>query len=187
MSIVYDGTTFNNGGNATAAGTSLTEIRADGTTVWKKETPQSSMGVRASGAVSNSGSLSASSSGSWDLRGSSSVVVNLYYDYVDVGARPMQVYTVASQTFYWELLFADGTTAQITSWSGNNLDGKPDRSTTPYTKTIDISNKSESAKAEVRLRERVNYSFYRSDSSSAQPDLTGAYWEFNSWITGTAK
>ena len=38
MSIVYDGTTFNNGGSATAAGTSLSEIRADGTTVWKKET-----------------------------------------------------------------------------------------------------------------------------------------------------
>lgn len=39
MSIVYDGTTFNNGGTATAIGTNLTEIRVDGATVWKKEIP----------------------------------------------------------------------------------------------------------------------------------------------------
>lgn len=37
MSIVYDGTTFNNGGTAIADGMSLAEIRVDGTTVWRKE------------------------------------------------------------------------------------------------------------------------------------------------------
>lgn len=163
MPIALNGTTFSNGGTATYNGTSLNEIQFSGTTVWKKETPISTvLSASGSGSVGDgsTGSASITSSNSWDLRNATSVSF-----YFDTGSYniPAGPYWQATSVMYYEyLVFADNST--IIFASGDYGNGTQPRS---GTRTVDLSNKTSAQLASVKFRQYYSWSSNGQNTNAA--------------------
>lgn len=178
MSIKLGNSTFNNGGTANfnnGTSYSLNEIRFSGYTVWKKETPISTvLKANGSGGVGTgaSGSAELTSSESWDLRGSNSVK----FTFTNGGSNiPAGMYWQAYSVYYEEfLVFKDGSTIRFAYGDYGNGTQPSDG-----TYTVDISGKSEDNKSVVKFKQ------YYSWSSNGQN--TGAAWYMSAQLSNCIK
>lgn len=163
MPIVLNGETFSNGGTANFNGYSLNEIQFEGVTVWKKETPISTvLSASGSGSVGNgsTGSASITSSNSWDLRNASSVSFSFHTGGYNIPAGPEWMAT--SVMYYEYLVFADNTTVIFAS--GDYGNGTQPRD---GTYTVNLSGKSASQLASVKFRQYYSWSSNGKNTNAA--------------------